>query len=381
MQTFPSRLAFLLPLLLLAAALLWLPAQSQTRSDSLLVNGDFEQGFRQVQGCAAVPVDVPVGWGCFSNLGRATYGFYNDMWDPVVPRGESSVLIEINTHNFGVPDNDRYAGIYQTLRLVPGELYTIGLTGMIRTTEFGPNVDPGRYRVQVGWTYGSVEDGPIEDWTAVENWQDVGFNSYYPRLEPGRFERASIQFTAEGEVATIFFRVWKKWGVPYVEINVNLDDITLVGLAPVLLPTPTPDLLRLSTAGWPRARGLNVAFNYPGPWSPAPDPGAEIDPTVLEAQTLGIPGEQIEESLRFYTTNYYEIIPPDTVELTDIFIGGKEGTKRVRQNQAGGAVIYEYCAPGFVDVGGSFCVRVAVAENDPQLELQLDRLVGSIEFF
>ncbi len=376
MHKFSSRVAWALPLLLLTAAALWLPAQSQTRFSGLFVNGDFEQGFREVAGCAAVPVEVPLGWGCFSNLGRATYGFYNDMWDPVVVTGESSVLIEINTFDFGIPDNDRYAGIYQTVRVVPGEPYTIGLTGMIRTTEFGPNVDPGRYRVQVGWIYEETDD-----WTAVENWQDVGFNNYYPRLEPGRFERASIRFTAEDEIVTIFFRVWKKWGVPFIELDVNLDDLTLIGLAPTIVPTPTPDLLQLSTVGWPRATGLNVAFNYPGPWAPAPDPGAELDPTVLEAQTLGIPGEQIEESLRFYTTDYYQVIPPDTVELTDILIGGKAGTKRVRQNQAGGAVIYEYCAPGFVDVGGSFCVRVAAAENDPQLELQLDRLVNSIEFF
>ena len=33
----------------------------------------------------------------------------------------------------------------------------------------------------------------------------------------------------ESDVITLFVRVWKKWGVPNQELDVNLDAISLVG--------------------------------------------------------------------------------------------------------------------------------------------------------
>ena len=118
-----------------------------------LGNGGFEQGFRHVNGCGVVGNH----WDCFTNGGAAAYGFYDDQWESTVYEGKSSQLIEINTKNMAAGDNDRYAGISQTARVVPGEPYKFSLRGMIRSTN--SEGDPWRYSVQVGWL-----NRPQGDW-------------------------------------------------------------------------------------------------------------------------------------------------------------------------------------------------------------------------
>lgn len=196
---------------------LW-PRATQASLTNVLYNGGFEQGFSNQAGCGA----VGSGWQCFTNGGAANYGFYNDEWERVVSEGRHSQLIEVNTKGLMVGDADRYAGIYQTVPVMSWAEYSLSLKGMIRTT--GLEGDPWRYRVQVGWSFGAYPD-----WTKVTNWQDVGWDKYYLRTEPGSFSSFLTKFRAEGEYVTVYIRVWKKWGVANEELDVNLDAIALVG--------------------------------------------------------------------------------------------------------------------------------------------------------
>lgn len=195
---------------------------------NVLANGNFEDGFVAQPGCGM----VGTGWGCFTNGGGANYGFYQEQWGPVVANGASSQLLEINTKGSFPADADRYAGIYQTVRVVDWADYTLDLKGMIRTTEM--DGDPWRYRVQVGWSAGKTAD-----WTKVTNWQDVGWDTYYPRESPGAFSSYSTKFMAEDDYVTVYVRVWKKWGVGGMELDVNLDAISLTGPAAGHKPPPT----------------------------------------------------------------------------------------------------------------------------------------------
>jgi hypothetical protein len=188
---------------------------------NVLSNGSFEQGFGEISGCG----EVAVRWGCFTNGGAANYGFYADQWSPVVADGKYSQLIEINTYGLDGGDNDRYAGIYQTTRVVPGEKYELQLRGMIRTSNL--QGDPWRYRVQVGHL-----PGPRTDWRDVDNWTDVGWNTYYSRTEPGSFSEYHTFLVPTTEAVTIFVRVWKKWGIGNEELDVNLDAMVLAGPPP-----------------------------------------------------------------------------------------------------------------------------------------------------
>ncbi len=208
---------------------------SYSTNTNVLVNGGFEQGFGSQPGCGA----VGSGWQCFTNSGAVNYGFYDDQWAPVVAEGQHSQLIEINTNGIGAPDPDRFAGIYQTVRVVDWAEYKLSLKGMIRTTVM--EGDPWRYSVQVGWT-----PGPHPNWAAVTNWQDVGWNTYYERLAPGAMNSYDTYLMADDDYMTIYIRAWKKWGVPNEEIDINLDAIALTGPAvyyhdyapPVATPLP-----------------------------------------------------------------------------------------------------------------------------------------------
>ncbi|MCS6825346.1 MAG: hypothetical protein NZ553_01900, partial [Caldilinea sp.] len=203
------------------AAVIVQPTSTSASLVNLLYNGGFEQGFTHRPGCGA----VGSGWQCFTNGGAVNYGFYDDQWDRVVAEGSHSQLIELNTYGVMLGDADRYAGIYQTTPVVAWEEYTLSLKGLIRTTNL--EGDPWRYRVQVGWTF-----GPDPDWTRVTNWMDVGWDKYYLRTEPGAFSSFTTRLRAEAGHVTVYIRVWKKWGVPEEELDVNLDAISLVGPSP-----------------------------------------------------------------------------------------------------------------------------------------------------
>lgn len=197
------------------------PASAGGRPVNVLANGSFELAFAEQPGCG----DVGARWGCFTNGGAANFGFYADQWTPVVADGQSSQLIEINTYGIENGDNDRYAGIYQTVRVIPGETYMLSMRGMIRTTNL--DGDPWRYQVQVGYVA-----GPQVDWRKVRNWTDTNWNTYYPRTEPGAFSDYQAAIIPDSPVITLFIRVWKKWGIGNEELDVNLDAITLVGPTP-----------------------------------------------------------------------------------------------------------------------------------------------------
>jgi LysM repeat protein len=207
-----------LMVILLLGTVAIMPRISRASEMNALGNGGFEGGFRQIPGCGIVGVQ----WECFTNGGAANYGFYDDQWEPVVYAGKFSQLIEINTKGLAAGDNDRFAGLAQTARVVPGESYKLSLRGMIRSTS--TQGDPWRYSVQVGWL-----EGPRGDWQDVTNWTDTGWNTFFARETPGAFSAFEARFVPKSEVITVFVRVWKKWGVAFEELDVNLDEIALEG--------------------------------------------------------------------------------------------------------------------------------------------------------
>jgi hypothetical protein len=186
----------------------------------LLLNGNFESGFTMVPGCGM----VGTGWGCFTNGGTADYGFYDDQWPPVVGDGEHSQLIEINTMQYAASEADRYAGIYQTVSLVPGRQYQFRVLAGMRERDPDPLEDPFRYRVQWGYTWNGSTD-----WQQVTNWMELPFDKIDERTAPTGLQSYSTSFMAPGPNMTLFVRAWKKWGTAYKELDVNIDSLSLWG--------------------------------------------------------------------------------------------------------------------------------------------------------
>ncbi len=230
---------------LLALALLGGVAFVTTASYiNVLDNGDFEHGFSHQPGCGI----VGNGWHCFTNGGAANYGFYDEVWDRVIASGAHGQLIKIDAKGIGAPDADRFAGIYQTVPVVDWTEYQLYLKGMIRTTSLSG--DPWRYRVQVGFT-----QGIHADWTRVDNWADVGWDTYFERTSPGGLSDYGTTVMAKDDYMTVYIRVWKKWGIPEEELDINFDYISLSGRAP-----------------WHRLPGYTptTQTTAPAPYNPAP---------------------------------------------------------------------------------------------------------------
>jgi hypothetical protein len=76
------------------------------------------------------------------------------------------------------------------------------------------------------------------DWRGVEDWIDVGWDTYYRRAEPGAFSHFQTIVKSSSDRLTLFIRVWRKWGITNEELDVNLDAITLVSLGSPKPPKP-----------------------------------------------------------------------------------------------------------------------------------------------
>ncbi|MEJ2212356.1 MAG: hypothetical protein P8129_25490 [Anaerolineae bacterium] len=210
-------------LLALVAAVVAVPGiQIASGPVERLTNGDFESGFY------ATPLGyVGNGWGWFTNDGEATYGFYDETWTPVVYDGDHGQLIEINTYSRATSDADRYAGVFQTVAVVPGETYDLSFYGMLRALADDADRSGYNYRLQYGIDY----DGG-SDWSTVADWVEVPWDTVHPRLSPGDIDSFSTSVEATGPRLTLFVRAWKKWGTVGRELDVNLDAISLVGAMP-----------------------------------------------------------------------------------------------------------------------------------------------------
>ncbi len=194
----------------------------------LLKNGDFEQGFRAVDHCGMVGVD----WGCFNTGGIGGYGFYDDQWDRVVATGSHAQLIEINTKEKG-GDQNRTAGIYQVVDVVPGETYTLSFKGMIRANDADAGGDPWRYVMLVGF-----DQNGGEDWANAQV-QEVDVGPIQDRLNPGAYYDVKLNVTAQSSKLTVFIAGRMKWGDWYKEVNFDIDTASLKGAVPAGQPAAT----------------------------------------------------------------------------------------------------------------------------------------------
>lgn len=176
-------------------------------------NGGFEAGFEDFR--------VGLGWTSFDN-GSAIFEFLDETWPPAVLDGKHAQRIQVREAS----QPDRYAGIYQTVNVVPGAEYTLTLHGQIRSGQGDIQISQYGYRMQLGIDY---EGG--QDWKAVDNWIELPWDEQ-------RFDSDFLFFydyvtpvVASGPRLTLFIRTWNKWADPG-RVEYTLDGISLVGAAP-----------------------------------------------------------------------------------------------------------------------------------------------------
>jgi len=245
-----------------------LSQQAQPGVQDLLVNGGFEGGFQEDFG-------VGYGWGAFSN-GNAVVGWNYDDWSAVVGSGKYSQRIEIKQ----ALDQDRYAGIYQTISVVPGQQYKLTIHGVIRSDEGDVKSSDYGYRLQY-----AIEDKGGVAWELVspQAWQELPWDERPMQLAAGQGKYPQQTFettiTAKTDKLTLFIRGWKKWLNNGAGIF-DLDDISFVGPAPEGFQAPVAQAVALNGVA-PAQSSAEV----PAATSAAPAEKAEQATAITEKTT------------------------------------------------------------------------------------------------
>jgi len=217
-------------LAILATGVLTLPRVfSANGIGERLANGNFEEGF--------AADGVARGWKKFDTGGAASYGWYDETWNRAIYEGKHAQLIEINSFKWFPTAPDRYAGIYQTVSVVPGAAYQVVVNALMRTTEADMIASGYGYRVQYGIDYSGGQN-----WQAVANWVDIGLNDEWPRTNPGAYFTYVGNISATGPRLTIFIRGWKKWAQPNREFDLDIDAVSLRGTTPIDTDLPMVSL-------------------------------------------------------------------------------------------------------------------------------------------
>lgn len=179
---------------------------------NVLQNGTFEFGY--------AADGVANGWQGFHN-GSAVFIFTREAWPPAIKSGNGAQRITIVESAQG----DRYAGIYQTVDVVPGGTYRLTLNGQIRST-FGDVVNSNYgYRMQY-----AVDRLGGTDWQSLPEsaWVELPWDEQLIDGSDITYLNYQDQVQALTDQMTVFIRVWSKWP-DKLEAQYTLDDLSLFG--------------------------------------------------------------------------------------------------------------------------------------------------------
>jgi LPXTG-motif cell wall-anchored protein len=200
-------------------ASLVVPASPKTSiSDNLVFNGSFEEGFDE-QGVAQ-------GWTAFTTSAEnAVYAWGDDTDDQHVSHGEHAQRMRI----MGPGEIDQVMGLYQTVEVVPGEVYTLSLHGLIRASTYRKNNNLFAFRLQY-----AVVDGDAVDWRSIgyDDWTDPGWNDVALDARWPEINAYTVPITAQSDKVTLYIRGWSKWALFQSEASFYVDGVFLKGPDP-----------------------------------------------------------------------------------------------------------------------------------------------------
>jgi hypothetical protein len=95
---------------------------------------------------------------------------------------------------------------------------------MLLALEDDPDRSNQSYRVEWGF-----DPSGGTDWNAVDNWVELPWDTVHPRLLPGNPDSYKESFLAPTSEITLHLRVWKKLPTSRRVLEVDLDNISLIG--------------------------------------------------------------------------------------------------------------------------------------------------------
>jgi hypothetical protein len=209
-------------------------AEPEPSGVNVIRNGDFEIPWPEQDGSALGGVAPE--WEGYDN-GRAHFAWYEDMWAEAVHRGYRSQLMEMWEHEPNVLD--RVMTIHQTVDVVPDTEYYLRLYAILRT-----DADPelrNQYEIEMHWgidPYGEGRYDNVETWVPMNLTEQnrLGSTAEYPNDLPLVYEKITGTVTiSDSTQITLFIRGLKKFP-NNVEVNMNIDDVELIGPDPSAPP-------------------------------------------------------------------------------------------------------------------------------------------------
>jgi len=188
---------------------------------NLLKNGDFEAGFDQR--------GVALEWEPFRNDGFQA--LYTNETFPYIESGSNAQRVTI----VGATQYNRYAGIYQQVEVVPGQVYTLTLHGQIRSAVGDINQSSYGYRMQY-----AVSQTGLQNWANVPEaeWVELPWDEQPINASVTKFYSYTTTFEPAAAKITLFVRGWNKWP-DQSEGQYTFDSFSLVGPSTAAAPLQT----------------------------------------------------------------------------------------------------------------------------------------------
>ena len=179
------------------------------------VNGGFEGDFGDE--------GVGTGWEFFKTDG-AIVSFSGEELAPLIKEGTSAQRISVQE----AFEPNRYAGIYQTVEVVPNRPYTLTINGQVRTLYGDVEQSGYGYRVQY-----AVDMNGGEDWRKIpeDAWVELPWGEQQYGSDAPEFSDYTTQITPTSDKITVFIRAWNKWADPKL-VEYTFDSLSLVGPDP-----------------------------------------------------------------------------------------------------------------------------------------------------
>ena len=181
------------------------------QTEQLLENGDFEAGFSEY--------GVAESWQGFQNDGISAL-FLPEEADYVGQGDQAQRFIMRDA-----TQQDRYAGIYQQVEVIPDEVYTLSLNGHIRSA-FG-DIDASSYGYRMQY---AIDETGTDDWQSIptESWVELPWDEAALYVVPAELYTYTTEITPTSDSITLYVRAWNKWPV-FAESQYTLDDLSLTG--------------------------------------------------------------------------------------------------------------------------------------------------------
>ncbi len=207
---------------------------NQGGGTDVIQNGSFEQ-----RDTTNSNNGVALHWQPYSN-GQAHFGWYDETWAEALRTGQHAQLMEI----FEVEANvlDRIIAIYQTVNVAPNTTYNLTLHAIMRS-QAHPDAR-NKSEVEMHWGVDFSGQGSYQN---VQTWHLMplteqfrqGSNGDFPDDKPLFYETitGTVQ-TGSSNRISLFIRGLKKFPTG-TEVNFDVDDVSLVGVAAAPPPAQT----------------------------------------------------------------------------------------------------------------------------------------------